>query len=470
MSVQKIPPQSRPRKTSIRPTARKDYARQHRRRWLVIGAGLAAVGVVSAAAGALLAFSLSATPLRQSQLSPEEEAVFQDEAISTQNLKLPSLTRPVNILFIGTKVLSSDIDRSTEKELGYDALVNSFDGLADTMLLLRFDPTKDKLAIISIPRDTKTRIKGHGITKINNANYYGGPALTAKTISDLLEGVQIDRYVRVNVQGVEKLIDALGGVEVYVPKDMKYTDQTQHLYIDLKEGEQRLDGDKAMQFLRFRYDKYGDIGRVQRQQALIRATIEQALKPSTLVRIPKILKIIQSHIDTNLSVEELVALAGFAAHTERSKVEMTIVPGDFNGTGQNGVSYWLPNRRKIREVMAQYFDRGYNEVTSTLPSALSVAIQDSTGQPEAVRSLLTMLQNAGYQNVYVDADWHEPLEMTRVIAQKGDRESAETLQTNLGFGEVRVESTGILSSDLTIQLGKDWLDREDSQSLLPNGL
>lgn len=466
MSVQKIQDQNRPGKKAVRSSAKSAKKslskRDRRRRWLTVGLGLTAVGVVSAAAGALLAFSLSATPLRQARLTPEEAAIFGDEAISTQNLKLPALTRPVNILIVGTKVLASDLDRPLE-ESGHDALVDSFEGLADTMLLLRFDPNADKLTLLSIPRDTRAYIEGYGVAKINDTNYIGGPALTAKTVSNLLEGVQIDRYVRLNVQGVEKLIDALGGVRVYVPKDMKYTDNTQHLYIDLKQGEQLLNGDQAMQFLRFRYDQYGDLGRVQRQQMLLRAAIEQLLKPNTIVRIPKLLKIVQSHIDTNLSVEELVALAGFAAQTDRSQVEMLIVPGDFNGDGRHGVSYWLPSRRGIREMMAKHFDQGYSEVESTSPAYLNVAIQDSTGDPGAAQALVAKLNEAGYQNVYIDANWHEALEETRVVAQKGDRDSAEALQTTLGLGEVRVESTGVLNSDITIQLGRDWLKTQKSR-------
>ncbi|MDY6781438.1 MAG: LCP family protein [Cyanobacteriota bacterium] len=461
MSVQKI--QDKSHRRNNRPSDRKGPPkRPQKRRWWAVGLGLTAVGVVSAAAGALLAFSLSATPLKQSQLTPEEAAFFGDDAIASNNLKLPSLTRPVNILVVGTKVLSSDIDRPLE-ESGHDALVDSFEGLADTLLLLRFDPGTDRLTLLSLPRDTRAEIEGYGVAKINDTNYIGGPALTAKTVSNMLEGVQIDRYIRLNIQGVEKLIDALGGVEVYVPKDMKYTDQTQHLYIDLEKGEQHLDGNEALQFLRFRHDEYGDLGRVQRQQILLRAAIEQMLKPSTIVRIPKMLKVIQSHLDTNLSVEELVALAGFAAQTERSQVEMLILPGDFNGDGRHGVSYWLPNRRGIREMMATHFDLGYSEVESRRPRYLRIAIQDSTDDPEAVQMLVETLREAGYQNVFTNNSWQEPLEETRIVAQKGDRDSAETLKTTLGLGEVRVESTGVLSSDITIQVGRDWLEMEKSR-------
>ncbi|MGK7878754.1 MAG: LCP family protein [Crocosphaera sp.] len=426
--------------------------------WLLISIGLTAVSLASAAAGAFLAVSLSATPLQQSSLTPEEEEVFsQNEAISYQSLRLPELSRPVNVLVLGTKVLTSEIDEKPSEDLGYHALVNSFKGLSDTMVLVRFDPLSNKLRVLSIPRDTQASIR-YELRKINEANYYGGPALAAESVSKLLGGVKIDRYVRVNIQGVEKFIDALGGVDMYIPKDMKYTDHSQHLYIDLKEGEQHLDGEKAVAFLRFRYDRYGDIGRVQRQQMFMRALVEQALKPQTLLRIPEILSIIGAYIDTNLTVEELVALSGFASQTKRSNVQMLMLPGRFSGDGKEEVSYWLPNRYQITNMVAEHFDHGEMnfQAQPSNPSRLRIAIQDSTEDPEAVRRMVNHLMEAGYRRIFVGDQWNQTLQTTRILAQNGDDLGAATLRADLGMGEVLVESTGNLGSDITIVLGEDW--------------
>ncbi len=145
------------------------------------------------AAGAFLAVSLGSTPLLQSDLSAEEAAVFtQDEPIATGNsLRLPRLTRPVNVLVLGVKVISSDIDDYEAIEAkGYDALVDSFEGLSDTMLLLRFDPSSERVSVLSIPRDTRTSVDGV-VTKINEANREGGPALSAQAVSELMGGVAL---------------------------------------------------------------------------------------------------------------------------------------------------------------------------------------------------------------------------------------------------------------------------------------
>jgi LCP family protein required for cell wall assembly len=416
------------------------------------------------AAGAFLAVSLGSTPLLQNNLTAAEAAIFnQDDPIATANsLQLPQLTRPVNILVLGVKVLNSDVEDYAALEAnGYDALVDSFEGLSDTMLLLRFDPSTERVSVLSIPRDTRTNV-ADTITKINEANREGGPALSAQSVSELLGGVAIDRYLRINVQGVEKLIDALGGVEVNVPQDMKYQDDSQHLYIDLKAGEQRLDGDQALQFLRYRYDDNGDIGRIQRQQMMMRALVEQALTPTTIARLPKILSVIQSNVDTNLSVEELVALVGYGAQTDRSDVQMLMLPGSISSYEDYELSYWIPDYSEIDILAANYFglESGYSTFAERDLSELRVAIQDSTYDDVAVQSLTDSLYDAGYFNVFVDRSLNDPLSETRIVAQRGDTESANAVQQFLGVGEVQVESTGNLESDVTIQLGQDWVDQQ----------
>ncbi|MCF4970026.1 LCP family protein [Nostoc sp. CMAA1605] len=435
-------------------------------RWLWFWVGMSGIAMVSATAGALLAVSFSSsTPLQQNELSPQEEAVFDSDAIAGSGLRFSELTRPVNLLVMGMSVLPSDVQNppSETKNLRYLPQVNSFDGLSDVMLLVQFEPEKKKIAMLSIPRDTRTEIEGYGTRKINAANVEGGPALTAKTVSNVLGGTGIDRYIRINVLGVEKLIDALGGVTVYIPKDMKYRDDSQHLYINLKAGKQHLNGNQALQLLRFRHDELGDIGRIQRQQMVIRALIDQSLNPMTWKELPNILNVVKDNIDTNLTVEELVALVGFSVRTNRSNMQMFMLPGRFSENGEFDASYWIPNKRGINKLMAQHFGvESTSEQQTTDPTNLRIAIQDSTGSDRSqLRPLIKALEKAGYRNVYVYKPWSEPLEVTNIIAQQGDGDGAESIRSSLGFGEVKVESTGSLDSDISIQLGKDWLQKKD---------
>ena len=160
-----------------------------------------------------------------------------------------------------------------------------------------------------------------------------------------------------------------------------------------------------------------------------------------------------------MTVEELVALVGFASRTERSNVEMLMVPGRFSAADEYEASYWIPDPSRIDTMMAQHFGLGYSEVAATPPAYLRVAIQDSTGDYDAPQSVIDVLGNAGFGDVYVDTPRQEPLQVTRIVAQQGDVESAEAVRQVLGLGEVRVESTGELRSDVTVQLGQDWIRR-----------
>lgn len=315
--------------------------------------------MLSATVGGFLALWFSSTPLLQQKLSPEEAAIFsKGGSISRGGLRTPELTRPVNILVMGMSVLTSDVPNPTPdtQNLSYHAQVNSFDGLSDVMLLIRFDPETGKMIALSIPRDTQVEMDGQGTMKINAANTVGGPAASARLVTQLLSDVQIDRYIRINVMGVEKLVDTLGGVTVDVPKDMKYKDDSQHLYIDLKQGRQHLNGNQTLQLLRFRQDGQGDIGRIERQHMVMRALMEQTLNPVTLARFPQILNVVESHIDTNLSVEEVLALAGFAVKADQQDVDMLTLPGWANSNGRQEISYWLPDYQRIQEMMQQYFN------------------------------------------------------------------------------------------------------------------
>ncbi len=424
------------------------------------------VALLSGGLGAGLAFVLSSRPFQQRQLSADEAAVFNRNADSMTSAiaGVPTLTRPVNILVLGTIILTSDLPDAQSKPKGkYLAEVeDNLNGMSDAMLLIRFDPATQKVAVLSIPRDSRVNIQGVGKTKINFANYAGGASLSAQTVSQVLGDIPIDRYIRFNVNGFGKLVDALGGVDLYVPKKMKYQDDSQHLYINLNAGQQKLNGIKAIQYMRYRHDDLGDIGRVQRQQAFFRAFIEQKLKPEAITKFPEVLAIVKDNIDTNLSVEEVLALAGYTSKIDRKNVQMHMAPGRFSNSGEfDNLSYWILDNRLLNKIMSQSFGvlkQAESSLGENTPQMLRVAIQDSMSQPEGSKKATTTLSKAGYAQVFAASDrWTKPLPKTQIIAQNGDRESAEKLRDALGIGEVLIESTGDIESDITVRVGKDWL-------------
>lgn len=151
-----------------------------------------------------------------------------------------------------------------------------------------------------------------------------------------------------------------------------------------------------------------------------------------------------------------MAIARQLALQQRQNVQMLMLPGSFSRPEDYEASYWLPDPARIEAMTAQHFDPKV-QPTAINPGSLRVAIQDSTGQPGAVNAVADKLLEAGYKETYQASPWQEPLAVTRIIAQQGDIASAQALHQQLGLGEVRIESTGDLHSDITIQIGQDWL-------------
>lgn len=363
------------------------------------------------------------------------------------------ISRPVNILVMGIDQVPEAKERSPE----------IFSGRSDTMLLVRLNPEDHRVNVLSIPRDTQVDIPGLGTEKINYANVEGGANLALQVVSQTLNNVPIDRYVRISTGAFRELVDVLGGVEVYVPKPMVYEDKTQGLSIDLQPGKQTLNGQQAEGFARFRQDELGDIGRAQRQQALIKALQQKLSNPLTLTRLPKVFSVLQKYIDSNLSVGEMLAISQFTLQLEQSDLQMVLLPGRFSAPDEYIASYWIADQAGLDRVMRNYFQVPLGDELNTVEADinaaqnLSIAIQNASGDPVAAQSAVDFLAQQGFYNVFVDQDWPEIESTSQVVVQRGDLEAAKGLQLTLGVGEVLVDSTGNIDSDLTIRLGQDWI-------------
>ena len=414
-------------------------------RWLLKRLALVAVAALSTAIGVTAAMLL---PLPTGIASSQKGANSAERNLWQSGFQY-QVGRPVNILVMG-------IDRVPGAKPGSKEL---FDGRSDTMLLLRADPTDESVKLLSVPRDTQVNIPNIGVTKINDANVRGGAALAATTVSSVLNGIAIDRYVRVDTEAFRELVDLLGGVEVYVPEAMSYVDKTQKLTINLTAGLQTLNGDQAEQFARFRHDAYGDIGRVQRQQTLLKALLKRVTNPTVIPRLPGLVSAMQKYIDTNLSLEEMLALTGEGRKLSKGNFKMVMLPGRFSTPTEFNASYWIMNPEGRDRVMKQYFNLDPTVATTDQgrsASDLRIAIQNASSKPDAANQLRRYLLKRGFANVYVAADWSEKQSQTQIIAQQGDLSNADRLKGLLGIGQVEADSTGDLESDLTIRVGDDW--------------
>jgi len=188
--------------------------------------------------------------------------------------------------------------------------------------------------ITQVPRDTYIDSPSYGPLKINALYSLGGPkALKAELASHL--GRPLSHHVLVDLALVRRLGDALGGLEVTVPKRMVYNDYSQKLFIDLQPGLQTLKGKDLEGFLRFRHDEQGDIGRLERQKLAVQALFNKLTRPETILRLPQLMGLAGQDLKTDLGPMEIGGLITAMAGT---KLEIEQLPGV--PTYRNGISYW----------------------------------------------------------------------------------------------------------------------------------
>ena len=242
-------------------------------------------------------------------------------------------------------------DKTTVMIMGVDERDGDV-GRSDTLMIAAVDPKQKQASLLSVPRDTRVKIKGHGFDKVNAAYAYGHEKLTQETVENLL-GVNIEHYVIINTKSFAKIIDALGGIDIDVPKRMHYEDPYDDdggLLIDFQPGMQHMDGAKAITYVRYR-DEEGDLGRIRRQQDFIKACIDKMVSPAVIPKLPGIIREVMGSIKTDLSFRQLLELAGTLKESKSNGLKTDMVPG--RPLYIDGVSYWIPDLNKIRTTVAE---------------------------------------------------------------------------------------------------------------------
>ena len=206
----------------------------------------------------------------------------------------------------------------------------------------------DASGMLSVPRDSRVEIPGHGKNKINAAYAYGGPDLTVKTLEDFT-GLHINNYIVIKFHAVEDVVNALGGITIDVkePINLGIEGRT----FNIKPGRQVLNRGQALAYVRFRGDPRADLGRIDRQQQFMSALRHQALSPGNWLRLPAVVRAVTKNVDTNMNPLEV---ARFVMWMELSgKSEVKTYPGAPKYI--DGVSYLLPDKKAgekmIRETL-----------------------------------------------------------------------------------------------------------------------
>lgn len=345
----------------------------------------------------------------------------------------PWVNAKVNVLVLGTDAGLLDGGKQ-------DAL------RTDTMLVVSLDPVTYEVRVLSLPRDSRVSIPGRRHPdKINAAHAYGGIRLAVDTVERLLD-IPLHYYVRLEHRAFRRLIDAIGGVDYYVEKNMFYEDPYQDLVINLRRGQQILDGSKAEQYVRYRGSD-GDIGRIARQQRFMLAALRTMLRPANIMRINSIVDIALSSVRTNIDPQAILKHLPLLDNISPEKVTMLTLPGIDGWIG--GVSYWLVEEQAMDAMLREHF---WDTLTSE-PSEITVRVEDASGNNLGARAA-EVLTRRGFQVLDVRAA-SEVTEKTRITVHNGYDEMGHTVYRVLRQGNVFSERA-TRDVKVTIVLGQDF--------------
>lgn len=224
---------------------------------------------------------------------------------------------------------------------------------SDAISVIHINEELSHVRALSIPRDTRVNIDGHGPSKINHAYAYGGISLLKQTVSNFLS-IPIHHHVVVDAQGVKSIIDAVGGISIHIDQPMKYDDYAGNLHINFDKGLAHLNGEKLIQYVRFRSNSKGDIGRIERHQQVAKLLFDQIFQVKNLAISPKLIRIFISSVKTDLGIAKMSHyLNVFLRKQSELKVQFLTVPGSVRLI--EGVSYWRPNIVYLDHLISKVF-------------------------------------------------------------------------------------------------------------------
>jgi LCP family protein required for cell wall assembly len=269
--------------------------------------------------------------------------IFSPQTIP-KSLRIGIIRKPLNLLILGTDIT---YDRETRKPMP------DREGRADTILLVHIDPIRSRVSMLSIPRDTYLDIPGHGTTKINVAHAYEGVPLVKKTVVSFT-GQKIDHFVKIKPTAVTRLVDHLGGITLDIEEDMHYVDHAQNLTIDLRQGKQKLSGKEAHDYIRYRDDIRGDIGRIERQQKFLKALFLSLINPANIFKAPFAMHACVQEIETDLPLSLTLRILNWTRMLEIANVRTVMAPGEVSYIRGAG-SVWLPDQMALEKQIQELF-------------------------------------------------------------------------------------------------------------------
>jgi len=336
--------------------------------------------------------------------------------------------------------------------------IDSTDGVrrSDTIMILKMHDQSRKINMISIPRDSYVHIPRYGYDKINHAYAYGGIRLLQVTAEEFLR-LNIHRYLRLSLNDLRYIINVLGGVELDVERRMYYVDKAGGLYINLYPGQQRLNSDQAMGYIRYRNTVEGDIGRTRRQQKLIQAIFQEAVRPLNLFKIPKIITHLRQRLHTDLRFKEMIWLG---AHLKKAYDTQQLFQATLPGKEIyiNGVSYWDVDRAAATIILQKALNPAIRSRSQRQkPLSLKIEVLNGNGLAGSAEKIAGELKKIGVSVTKIDNAAHFHYRKSQLVIWYRKDNATKRLRSYLGIGPRHVKVKQIKKPIYaTLVLGRDW--------------
>lgn len=347
-----------------------------------------------------------------------------------------------NIFPFGSDILA--YERLNILAVGTDTVESK--GRADTIFVLSLSPKTKDTILFSIPRDTRVMIPGRGMDKINHAFAFGDIELLEETIENFM-GISIHYYGVVDFEAFQHIIDALGGVKINVEKDMYYTDQAGSLKINIHSGEQNLDGQEALDYVRFRFDKLGDLGRIQRQQKLINAVIDKIMNFDIMIKLPNIVSSLTEYIKTNMNPNEIITLARILKEIDRNKIWIETIKGDPQYIDR--VSYLVVDAEKVKKRVRYLIENKHR--------GLSIEVLNGNKMPGIAHTVARKLTELGFNVVNIDNADSFDYQKTVLIIYSKEVQIDDYIKQYFGDVDIIRKEEPQNEVDMTIIIGKNML-------------
>ncbi|HAM38774.1 MAG: hypothetical protein A2474_03640 [Elusimicrobia bacterium RIFOXYC2_FULL_34_12] len=331
---------------------------------------------------------------------------------------------------------------------------------SDTIIFFSYNPKQRFLDIISIPRDTKISIDGIAIRKINQLyaythkktkNHNAAADSVRNELQDIL-GLDIPYYAQVDYDGFRSLINILGGIKMRIDQRMDYDDNWGNLHIHFSTGIHHLNGQKALEYVRYRTGDRADLDRVLRQQSFMREVVNKLKEPKVVLGFPKIVKTFYNNIHTNISVWDMLSIIYEFKNFNISNIRLQSI------AGKPSRGLWIPDFHAIQRTVELVLNGHVTNLERfSSYSNIVVEIFNASGKSGLAGKIRRKLIKNHFDVIKIGTyDNNSKYEKTLVIDRMGQLDKAREIANEIGAKEVITKIDESRGVDVTIILGRDW--------------